>query len=133
MHDRAMTESRETGTGLLRWPSIMDLLMTSLVGPAGRRVDFLFRSGLCGDNFRFKFGLAQRSISASLYSSFHETDSVFSTTSRTLGESGSCGTGVDVDARGRISNFPGGAETGRCPVALLKNLESNKLFQLTAG
>ena len=102
--------------------------MTSHEDAAGRRVDFRFMSGLCGDNLRFKLGLAQRSISASLYSSFQETDSVFSTTSRTLGESGSWGSGVDVLVRGRISNFPGGAETGRCPVVRLKNLEERNRF-----
>ena len=96
--------------------------MTSLEA-FGLLVDFRLVKGLWGDSLRFRFGLAQRSISASLYSSFQDMDSVFSTTSNTRGESGSLGRGVEVLVRGKRSNLPGGAETGRWPGARLINLK----------
>ena len=102
-----------------------------MTSPAGWgfpfRVDFLIVIGLWGDNFLFKFGLAHISAaSPSLYSIFQDTDSVFSTTSRTRGESGSSpelGIGVEVESFDKKSNLPGGADTGRCPYERIKFLE----------
>ena len=112
---------------------VNDLLMTSF-DAFGLLVDFLVAMGLWGESFLFKFGLPPSSSSAPSYSSIQDEECPSSTNLDTLGESGSpseLGKGVEVEFRGKISNFPGGADTGRWLLLLgrMNSLQQEK-YQL---